>query len=192
MFKRLVVLAMLLLGVACASAPAQTTAVPPAAVSAAPSTTALSYRLGTGDKLRVIVFGEEKLSGEFVVDGTGMVALPLIGSVPALGSSARDLEAKIADSLRGRYIANPRVSVEVLTFRPFYILGEVNAPGEYPYSDGLTILNAVARAQGFSIRANQRTVMIRRAGSQTEERVKVGPGTPVQPGDTIRVLERWF
>lgn len=150
------------------------------------------YKLGSGDKLRVIVFEEEGLSGEFQVDGSGLVSMPLIGEIRAAGQTVRQFEIAVEDSLRGSYLRDPRVSAEVLDFRPYYILGEVNRPGTYPYISGLTVLNAVATAEGFTYRANQRTVYIRRAGQNDEQRYPLDSSTQVNPGDTIRIGERIF
>ncbi|WP_417471052.1 polysaccharide biosynthesis/export family protein [Maricaulis sp.] len=152
----------------------------------------VEYRLGAGDQLRIIVFGEEDLSGEFVVDGRGTVSLPLIGEIDAGGLTAREFQQAFADELRNGYLNDPRVSVEVINFRPYYILGEVEAAGEYPFSDGLTVMNAVATAGGFTYRANRRVVFIRRAGSDREIEVPLLAVTEVQPGDTIRIGERFF
>lgn len=150
------------------------------------------YRLGSGDRLRIIVFGEENLTGEFAVGGSGELAFPLIGSVPAAGRTVAELESAIRAKLSDGYLRDPRVSAEVLTYRPFFILGEVNKPGEYQYRAGLTLLNAVATAGGFTYRANQRKVLVRRAGADKEQEVTVDAATPVSPGDTIRVRERFF
>lgn len=180
-----------LMAAGCATGPAQPGAAELATMqNAAPLPEV--YRLGSGDRIRLIVFGEETLSGEFQVDGSGQLAMPLIGTILAEGRSPRELEEIVTASLKDRFLVNPRVSIEVLTFRPFFILGEVNAPGEYPYSSGLTVLNAVATAQGFTVRANTRVAMIRRAGALVEERVAITPSMPVQPGDTIRIIERIF
>lgn len=168
---------------------------PQAAAIAAPPAAAsenVFYRLGTGDKLRVIVYGEDSLGGEFVVGSTGRIALPLIGELEAAGLSLTQLQARIVGALANGYLKEPRVSVEVLNYRPYYILGEVNKPGEYPYSNGLTVLNAVATAQGFTYRANTRKVLIKRADGSTEEKESLSPNMRVLPGDTIRVIERWF
>lgn len=150
------------------------------------------YQLGSGDQLRVIVFGEESLSGEFVVDGSGYVSMPLVGEVLAKGKTVREFQRNVADSLKQGYLKDPRVSAEVLNYRPYYILGEVKTSGEYPYSDGLTVLNAVATAGGFTYRANTKIVLIKRAGGRTEEEYPLTATTPVQPGDTIRISERLF
>jgi polysaccharide export outer membrane protein len=150
------------------------------------------YHLGADDKIRVITFGEDSLSGEFLINGAGKVALPLIGEVQAAGLTVSQLQQKVEAALKDGYLKDPRVSVEVLTYRPFYILGEVQKPGEYPYSNGLTVLNAVATANGFTYRANTHKVYIKRADSSAEEKFPLNSQTPVAPGDTIRIGERYF
>ena len=150
------------------------------------------YRLGPGDQLRIIVFGEEDLSGEFFVDGSGQISLPLVGEVSAKGRTVRQFQRAFEEALTGGYLKDPRVSAEVLNFRPFYILGEVETPGEYPYADGLTVLKAVATAEGFTYRANTRRVFIKRAGEEGETKSPLTTETPVYPGDTIRIVERFF
>lgn len=150
------------------------------------------YRLGTGDKLRVTVYGEPDLSGEFSVDGTGDLSMPLVGEVPAADYTVREVRQTIAQSLESEFLVEPRVSAEVVEFRPFYILGEVNKPGAYPYSIGLTALNAVATAEGFTYRANTKRVFIKREGETAEYREELTPDLIVRPGDTIRVTERFF
>lgn len=151
-----------------------------------------AYRLGSGDQVRVIVFGEEDLSGEFVVDGAGMVSLPLVGEVPAGGKTLQEFRSQIEALLSDGYLTDPRVSAEVLNYRPFYILGEVEESGEYPYTDGLTVMNAVARAGGFTYRANTRFVYIKRADTNQEVELPLTATVRVMPGDTIRIAERFF
>jgi len=150
------------------------------------------YVLGPGDKIRVIVFAEDNLSGEFVVDGAGSISMPLIGEVRANGKSIRELQRSVETSLLQGYLNDPKVSAEVLNFRPYYILGEVEESGEYPFSTGLTVVNAVATAGGFTYRANTRAVYIKRAGDSKEVQYILTTTTPVQPGDTIRIIERRF
>lgn len=152
----------------------------------------IEYRLGSGDRLRVIVFGEDTLSGEYTVDGSGAVSLPLIGEVAADGLTLREFQRAVESELREGYLNDPRVSAEVMNFRPYYIMGEVRDPGEYPFTSGLTVINAVATAGGFSYRANTRRVFIKRAGSDREVEYPLTVNTPVQPGDTIRIGERFF
>jgi protein involved in polysaccharide export with SLBB domain len=148
------------------------------------------YTLGPGDKIRLTIFGEEDLSGEFEVDGTGIVSLPLIGNMKAGGLTLRTLENQITDKFKDGYLVNPRVSIQVLNFRPFFILGEVNSPGSYPYVNGLTVLNAVAVAGGYTHRARTDRVMIKR-GKKSDE-FEATDDQKVVPGDIIRVTERFF
>lgn len=149
-----------------------------------------TYTLDAGDKIRLTVFGEEELSGEFEVDGAGGLALPLIGVVEARGENVRALEQKITAQLSEGYLVNPRVNIEVLNFRPFFILGEVNQPGSYPYVSGITALNAVAMAGGYTYRARKGRVMVKRGGNSDE--IELQEDEVIQPGDIIRVTERFF
>lgn len=166
-------------------------AVVPATATATPGA-GYEYRLGSGDKIRLIIFGEPDLSGEFTISGDGMVSLPLIKEVRAAGQTATQLQVNVENAFKEGYLKDPRVSIEVLSFRPFYILGEVNKPGEYPYSNGITVVNAVALASGYTYRANQKKVLIRHAGATAEEEVPLTTTTMVAPGDTIRIAERYF
>ena len=147
------------------------------------------YKLGTGDAVRVTVFGHEDLSGEFEVAGSGRVSLPLVGEVPAGGMTVRQLEQAIIAKLQPDYLKNPRVAVEVLNYRPFYILGEVNQPGSYAYVNGMRVINAVALAGGFTYRADEDDLWITRAGGARE---KASQTTIVRPGDVVEVPERFF
>ncbi|MGD2131409.1 MAG: polysaccharide biosynthesis/export family protein [Maricaulaceae bacterium] len=149
----------------------------------------VEYRLGAGDELRVTVYGEERLSGEFVVGGQGHVALPLVGDVLASGKTLPELEQAIEASLANGYLVDPRVSIQILNYRPYYISGEVNNPGQYPYMEGLTLQSAIAIAGDFTYRANRCRVFIQRADSNSFERYVLMPDTLVQPGDTIRIPE---
>jgi polysaccharide export outer membrane protein len=126
------------------------------------------------------------------VGGTGKVSLPLIGEVDAAGVTVREFAGRVEKSLKEGYLKDPKVSVEVLNYRPFYILGEVKEPGTYPYTSGLTVKNAVATAGGFTYRANQKRVFIKRADAEKEEPYTLADTTPVAPGDTIRIVERLF
>jgi protein involved in polysaccharide export with SLBB domain len=166
---------------------------PVASLAAAPGTAVSGeYRLGPGDKIRVITFGEASLTGEFLVSGAGRVSFPLIGDVDATGKSAGEFQAAVENALKDGYIKEPKVSVEVLTYRPFYILGEVMKPGEYPYTNALNVNNAVATAGGFTYRADTKRVFIKRANEQTEESYPLTASILVAPGDTIRIKERFF
>lgn len=165
---------------------------PTRSASAAPTTTLAEPRLSPADTVRINVYGEASLSGDFTVGPDGIVTLPLIGRQPANGLSCLELQAAITVALQQGFLTNPRVSVELISRRPFYILGEVNKPGEYPFSPDMTVLNAVAMAQGFTYRANSRRVFIRHAREDQERRIDLTPATPVQPGDTLRIGERYF
>jgi polysaccharide export outer membrane protein len=151
-----------------------------------------AYSLATGDRVRVTVYGHEDLSGEFEVDGNGGVALPLIQNVAAAGLSASELEQAITGRLKPDYLKDPRVSVEILSQRPFFILGEVREPGSFPYSSGLTVLKAVALAGGFTYRANTKHLRITREADSRSTELDAREDTEVLPGDVIRVPERFF
>ena len=153
--------------------------------------TGSGYTLGAGDRIRITVYGHDDLSGEFQLDGNGDVALPLIQTVPAIGQTPRELERAITDRLQPQYLRNPLVSVEVLTPRPFYILGEVSAPGSYPYSAGINVVKAAALAGGFTYRANTKKVRITREGD-AEPIERASLQSEVKPGDVIEVPERFF
>ncbi len=151
------------------------------------------YHLGSGDKLRITVYNEPALTGEYNVTPAGAVAFPLIGAVDVANHTIEQVTADIVRRLDTGYVHDPRVSIEVLNFRPFYILGEVNHPGEYPYSSGLTVEKAVALAGGFTYRANSKVVFVRRNNDASEGSVALrGVPVGVQPGDTIRIGERYF
>ena len=153
---------------------------------------AQSYSLGPGDRLRVTVYQQPDLSGEFEVDPSGQVALPLIEPIPAKGMTIRGFQDAVAKKLAAGYLVNPRVSVDVINYRPFYITGEVNKPGEYPYVAGMNILKAIAMAGGYSYRANTGKVFLTRVNSGEELVVEPAPETVVMPGDFIRIPERFF
>ena len=153
---------------------------------------ATAYRLGSGDKVRITVFNEKDLSGEFDVNDQGVVALPLIGQVSLTGKTISEAEQLIADRYGKDYLINPRVNVEVLNYRPFFILGEVKTPGSYPFVNGMTVINAVALAGGYTPRANHDRIYIKRASSPTAGEQPVQEDGAVLPGDVIRVSERFF
>ena len=153
-----------------------------------------AFTLGPGDKIRVTVFGEQSVNGEYTVGPDGAVAFPLIGAVAARGRTIAELQVAITQKLAAGYMLDPRVSIDVLNYRPFYILGEVNRPGQYPYADGLSVAQAVATAGGYTYRARTSRVFIRRADRPTEEEMTLKGGRQVwvMPGDTVRVGERYF
>jgi protein involved in polysaccharide export with SLBB domain len=153
---------------------------------------AVAYKLGSGDKLRVTVYGEKDLSGDFDVNDQGVVALPLIGPVVVGGKTLSETEALITEKYGKNYLVNPRVNVEVLNYRPFYILGEVGRPGSYPYVSGMTMLNAIALAGGYTPRANRDRVEVKRAADPKGAEQEVHENDPVLPGDVIRIPERFF
>jgi polysaccharide export outer membrane protein len=140
-----------------------------------------------------VVFGEQELSGTFIVSDQGDISMSLIGEVAAKNLTLRQLQRVIEARYRDeKILRNPQVSAEVVNYRPFYISGEVNKPGEYPYISGLTLRNAIATAGDFTYRADKRRVLIKRAGANEEREVEVTPATTIQPGDTIRVRECFF
>lgn len=150
------------------------------------------YTLAAGDRLRVIVFGQDSLSNSYSVDGAGRIAMPLIGSVPVQGRTVPDVEREIAARLRNGFIREPRVSVEVEAFRPFFVLGEVTTAGQYPFVEGMTARTAVAIAGGFGPRGYQGAVDITRVIDGYPVTGRVPLDTPVRPGDTVTVKERIF
>jgi polysaccharide export outer membrane protein len=151
-----------------------------------------SYILGPSDRVRLKVYGEQDISGEYEIDTNGYISVPLAGRVKAAGSNTRQLERAVAAALSRGLLKDPRVNAEVATYRPFFILGEVKKAGEYPYKSGLTVLDAVASAGGYTYRANEGKVVIRRAGSNVEETIALDAPVPVYPGDNIRIPERYF
>jgi polysaccharide export outer membrane protein len=150
------------------------------------------YTLDGGDKLRVTVFGQDGLTNSYAVDGAGKISMPLIGRVDARGLTTAQVAAQIATKLRSGYVREPHVAVEVETYRPFFILGEVTAAGQYAYVNNLTVETAVAIAGGYTPRAFKHQVEISRTIDGVIARTKVPPSYPVRPGDTIVISERWF
>jgi polysaccharide biosynthesis/export protein len=173
-------------GAAYASAPV----VPVAYAATAPYD--MPYHLDAGDRLRVVVFGQEGLTNTYLISAGGTITMPLIGPVPARGHTPQGLAADIGARLRKGFIREPSVAVEVETYRPFFILGEVQAPGQYPYVPNMTAESAVAIAGGFSPRARKDSVTLTHADASGTSRTTVPPGTPISPGDTVLVGERWF
>lgn len=147
-----------------------------------------TYRLGPGDKLKVIVFGAEDLSGEFNVNDAGFVNAPLVGNVKAAGLTTQQFAHALEQKLANGYMRDPKVSVQVNTHRPFYIFGEVTKPGEYPYANDMTVLSAIAMGGGYTYRANQNYAVVRRNGKDYRADVT----DKIQPDDVIRVPERLF
>ena len=150
------------------------------------------YRIGPGDKLNITVFGHADLSGEVLVDGSGRVSLPLLGQIDANDKTITELQADITVALDRDFIINPRISIEVVNYRPFFILGQVNKPGSYPYIEGMSVRMAVALAGGYTRRAREDPVVIIRANDPEQAAQQVDPDTRVLPGDTIKVERRLF
>jgi len=169
---------------------------PAAAMAQAPAAEPVieqpAYMLDSGDKLRVVVFGQEGLSNSYSVDAAGMITMPLIGPVPARERTTTGLSRAIAEKLRNGYIREPHVAVEIEAYRPFFILGEVTAPGQYPYVANMTAETAIAIAGGFTPRAEKKTVEVSRSAERQLYRGRVPLAFQIRPGDTVLVRERWF
>jgi len=147
-----------------------------------------SYHLGAGDKLHVVVAGADDLSNDYIVGDNGAISLPLVGDINARGLTRAQVEKAMEEKLGQGYIKNPKVSVSILSYRPFYIYGEVTKPGEYPYASGMRVMSAVATAGGYTYRAQEGYVVVTRDG----ETRRAAPDTPIRPDDVIRVPERYF
>ena len=172
------------------SAPTAPTA--PAGAYVAVAAEPANYTLDTGDKLRIVVFGQDTLSNTYTVDAAGMVTLPLIGPVPARGLTTQQLSGAIAGRLKASFLRDPSVAVEVDTYRPFFVLGEVTYPGQYPYVPQITVEKAIAIAGGFTPRAKKDAVTVTRKYQGLPGRLTLPLQAPVMPGDAITVGERWF
>ena len=175
------------------AAPAPVVVAAPAAyVEPMPVRHDAAYHLDAGDRLRVVVYGQEGLTNTYAVSAGGSITMPLIGSVPARGRTTAGLAAEISAKLRAGFIREPSVAVEIEAYRPFFILGEVAAPGQYPYVPNMTVESAVAIAGGFSPRARRDSVTVTHTDASGTARFVVPPGSPISPGDTVLVSERWF
>ena len=172
-----------------AMAPSPTRVAYAAPRPAAPDT---AYRLDAGDRLRVVVYGQEGLTNTYAIDAGGSITMPLIGAVPARGRTPAGLAGDISANLRNGFIRDPSVAVEIESYRPFFILGEVAAPGQYPYVPNMRVDSAVAIAGGFSPRAQRDRVTLTHPDGAGSSRLVVPLGTAVGPGDTVLVGERWF
>lgn len=151
-----------------------------------------AYTLGAGDKLRITVYNEPDLSGEFEVSGQGSISVPLLGQVQVVGKTTAEAQAILTQKYGKDYLVNPSVSIEVLNYRPFFIIGEVNHPGSYPYVNGMTVINAVALAGGYTPRADHDAIKIKHSNQTTEQEQSAKEDTTVQPGDVIEIAERFF
>ena len=153
----------------------------------------VDYQLGANDRVRIIVFGQPTLTGEYTLDGNGALAFPLIGNVDANGQTTKQLQKTIVSKLDPDYLQNPSVSAEVITRRPFYVIGEVQKPGNYPYVTDMTALQAVAMAGGYTYRARQNNLYLKRLDANGRMvRIEATPETKIQPGDTVEIKERYF
>lgn len=150
------------------------------------------YVLGPGDRLRVKVYNDADLTGEYEINSGGFISLPLVGEVKASGQTTSQLERAIAARMKGKISQDPKVNIELAAYAPFYIYGEVKKAGEYPFRPGLTVADAVATAGGLTYRANENAIYLRRAGSAAEQMVPLDPPIRVFPGDNIRISERMF
>jgi polysaccharide biosynthesis/export protein len=147
-----------------------------------------NYRLGAGDKLHIQVLGAEDLTGDYIVGDNGAISTPLIGDVKAAGLTRAQVEREMERKLGQGYLKDPKVAVSIVTYRPFFIYGEVTKPGEYPYASGMRVMSAIATAGGYTYRANDGFVVVTRDGQER----RALPNTPIQPDDVIRVPERYF
>ncbi len=176
-----------LLASACANSPE----IPAPSYATASPDIQRTYRLGVGDKLKIVVFGEENLSGQFEVNALGQVSIPLIGEVPAANRPIADFREAVRRKLADGYLKNPRVTVDVLNYRPIYVHGEVKSGGEFAFKSGLRLRDAIALAGGYTYRANQSYVAVFREGAG-EMQVPMNGTFAILPGDNIRILERFF
>jgi protein involved in polysaccharide export with SLBB domain len=151
-----------------------------------------SPRLQAGEKIRVTVYGEASLSGDYQIDPSGYLSLPLAGTVKAAGLTQAELEQELAKKFRSEYLRSPRVTVSIMEFRPFYILGEIEKPGAYPYTSGLNVLSAIAIAGGTTYRGSRSTVLIQHPGESGMREYPLASSVPILPGDIIRIPQRYF
>ncbi|MDE2579912.1 MAG: polysaccharide export protein [Hyphomicrobiales bacterium] len=150
------------------------------------------YQVDAGDRLRIIVFGQDSLSNSYTVDASGHISMPLIGQVAVRGQTPAQIQRNVESRLRAGFLRDPKVSCEVEAYRPFFILGEVNAAGQYPYVNGMTVQTAVAIAGGYTPRAQQSSATLTRTLDGQPYVGEVSVGQPVRPGDTIKIRERFF
>lgn len=185
MIAKSVIAALLLFATACASSSATLAPIAPAPPGA--------YRLGAGDEVRITVFGLDAATNSYVVGDAGTIAVPLLPPVAAAGRTAEELQASIVDAIKTRELLRaPSVSVQVQKYRPFFILGEVQKPGQYPYVPGMSVLTAVSIAGGYTFRADTKKAVILRPTAAGAAKGSAKADTPVQPGDTVNILEAWF
>jgi polysaccharide export outer membrane protein len=150
------------------------------------------YILGPGDRVNIKVYSDPDMSGQYEVNSSGAVSLPLVGDIKAIGLTTHQLEQTIAARMKGKVATEPHVSVEMASYAPFYVMGEVKKAGEYQYHIGLTVADAIATAGGLTYRANERRIFLRRAGATAEHVVTLDVPVKIYPGDNIRVAESFF
>jgi polysaccharide export outer membrane protein len=149
-----------------------------------------AYRLGVGDKVHITVYNEPDLTGDYDVNDQGIVSLPLIGQVHVAGMTLSQAQDDITQKYSANYLVNPRVNVQILNYRPFYVIGEVKTPGSYQYVNGMTVLNAIALAGGYTPRGNPNNIVVKHADKNEEQ--PISENDPVQPGDIVRVNQKLF
>lgn len=190
----LLLAAMVLFGTGLSSAYAQVSSpgAPAQTASTASAGPDSAYILGTGDKVRINVFGQQDLNGEYEIDGAGTVQLPLVGQMKAAGLTVQEFQKEVVAAFANGYLVNPNIGITVTNYRPYYIMGEVNKPGPYSYVSGMNIITAIALAGGYTPRADKSEVYVRRNGSTKEVELPSDETTRVNPGDIVRVAERFF
>lgn len=151
-----------------------------------------TYKLSPGDRVFINVFNQPDLSGEFTLDGDGRFSMPLIGTVDARTLTPLELEAELVGRFKPDYLVNPRIFVQVANYRPYYLIGEVASKGAFPYQPGLSYLEAIANAGGFTYRAKTEFVYVIRGEDPEQEEIKLSIDERVEPGDIIRIAERLF
>jgi polysaccharide export outer membrane protein len=149
-------------------------------------------RLHPGEKIHITVYGEPSLTGDYQIDPSGLVSLPLAGTVKAAGLNQQELEQELTAKYRGGYLKDPKITVSISEFRPFYIVGEVEKPGSYSYTGGLTVLSAIAIAGGTTYRANQSKVLIQHVGDDKMHEYNMDEPIPILPGDIIQIPRRYI
>lgn len=185
-----VVLSLLVMAISALSMPSDAAA--QSQVAQAQRAITENYQLASGDILKINVFGHEDISGDYEVDGTGQITFPLLGLVRAEGMTIEQLRVEIQEALNRDYLVDPRVSVEVLNYRPIYVLGQVNSPGSYAYSVGMTVRQAVALAGGYTRRADNDDMKLIRMENGVQQELEVQEEDTILPGDTLEVLRRFF
>jgi polysaccharide export outer membrane protein len=150
------------------------------------------YQVGAGDRLKVTVYNADRLTGEYQVSGDGRIALPILGRVFISGLTLKEISALLTASLANGYLVDPKVTVDMASYRSVYILGEVQKPGQYDFQEGMTIYQLVAQAGGFTYRANRKTVKVRHEGDSDEVKYAIVSASSIKPGDTVVILQRFF